>query len=211
MSNGKINAIGFAAGIILALLGYSVYKEYLNENDELKKIMILKKAFEEFNCDKYLDEKNKTHLGLINTTNELRNMLLDSLDFKERKLDILYPISVGTLMRSSIEQVVVVYIERQGEKRKYRHFQNEKIMAQILKEKSDNDHVDLMKKMEILMNKKTRKTLNGIVHTPYDIEMIEQTMIEFSTKVGILKFITDTAMLSNQPRKIKLPLELPGA
>ena len=211
MSNGKINAIGFAAGIILALLGYSVYNEYQNEKDELNKILILKKAFEEFNCDKHLDEKNKTHLGLINTTNELRDMLLHSLDFKEKKLDILYPISVGALMRSSIEQVVVVYIERQGKKREYRHYQNEKIMIQILNEKSDEDHTNLMRKMKILMDKKTRKTLNGIVHTPYDIEKIEQTMIEFSTEAGILKFITDTAMLSNQPRKSKLPLELPGA
>ena len=198
MNNGKIDAIDVIAGILLALLGYGVYKEYQNEKDERKKIEVLKKAFEEFDCDDYLNEKNETHCGLMNVANELRNMLLDSLDFEEKKLTIKYPISMGALMRSAIEQVVIVYIERQGKERRNKHYQNEEIMMQILEGKPDEYHKKLMKKMDFFMKEDIRKVLNDIVHVPYDIKKVEKIMINFSTEAGVLKFVKDAAILSNQ-------------
>jgi hypothetical protein len=198
MNNGKVDAIDVIAGILLALLGYGVYKEYQNEKDERKKIEVLKKAFEEFDCDDYLDEKNETHLGLMNVANELRDMLLDSLDFKEKKLTIKYPISMGTLMRSAIEQVVIVYIERHGKERRNKHYQNEEIMMQILGGKPDEHHIKLMKKMDFFMKEDIRKVLSDIVHAPHDIKKIEKLMINFSTEAGVLKFVKDVAILSNR-------------
>ena len=200
MSDGKIGAIDVAAGILIILLGYATYKEYLNAKDEQRRMEIIRRAFKEFDCEKYLNKNNKIHLGLMNTMNELRTMLLDSLDFKEKDLIIKYPISIGMLMRSSIEQAIVVYTTEHGEEKRRENYQNERIMMQILKEKTDEHSIELLKKMKFLRKEKIREKLNGIVHEPHNIEEIKQKIINFSIETCILKFIKDTATLSNHTK-----------
>jgi len=195
MSDSDKGGLTALALIIAALLGYATYTNYKKENSR----KLLEDKFKEFDCTRFLDPKNKLHRGLMNTVNELRTMLLDSLTKMDETPAFRYPIAAGMLMRSSVEQAIKVYIESNGGTiYKYDPSKNERTMEEILKDKKDEKSQKLMKGLKHIMNQDVRAVLNDVVHSPEDIEKIEKTVIELSIEAPLLEFVTGAAAMAGK-------------
>jgi len=195
MSDSDNSGLAVLALIVAAVLGYSAYKDYKEENSRKKKIKQLEEKFREFDCEKFLDPGNKLHRGLMNTVNELRDMLIDSLIEMEETPIFRYPIATGMLMRSSVEQAIKVYIDSNGAIVDMYAYKNEKTMAKILENKKDEKSQKLMVGLRHIMNQEVRDALNDMVHSPEDIEKIEKTVIELSIATPLLEFVKDAASM----------------
>jgi hypothetical protein len=195
MSNGKGGLAEIAvAGVIALLVGNALYKEYQKENDIKKKKEMLKKPIRDFDSRKSLDPQIDLHRGLINTMDELREMLLASIDEMEKDLILAYPISVGMLMRSSIEQAIKVFIQKNGEEFVKKEYpRNEEKIIKMLSDKEDKVSQKLLADLKFLKEEKVRKTLNNVVHFPENLEKIEKKITELSTNTDLLSFVRDAA------------------
>jgi len=201
MSNGKIDLVDIAAGIIVVLLGYAIYDEYSKEKDKKKKKKILEDSFKKFNFDEILDLDKELHRGFKNAVDELRKMLLGSLIKMDEKPFFDYPIAAGMLMRSSYEQSIKVFIESNGGKIARSLKANEKEMLNLLQSKNDEQSKILKGKLETFIKDGIKNTFNEIVHSPENIEKVKTTMIEHSVEASLLLFISDTIALSVQQKK----------